>query len=70
MHIEELHDLYSSPNIIRMIKSRRMRWACYAECMSDMKHAHKTLLGSLKGRDYSEDLGADSRIILKRFVGK
>jgi hypothetical protein len=27
LHNEELHDLYSSPNIIRMIKSRRMRWA-------------------------------------------
>jgi hypothetical protein len=27
LHNEELHDLYSSPNIIRMMKSRRMRWA-------------------------------------------
>jgi hypothetical protein len=27
LHIDELHDLYSSPNIIRVIKSRRMRWA-------------------------------------------
>jgi hypothetical protein len=29
LHNEELHNLYSSPNIIRMIKSRRMRWAGY-----------------------------------------
>jgi hypothetical protein len=28
LHNEELHNLYSSPSIIRMIKSRRMRWAC------------------------------------------
>jgi len=27
LHNEELHDLYSSPNIVRVIKSRRMRWA-------------------------------------------
>jgi hypothetical protein len=27
VHYEELHNLYSSPNVIRMIKSRRMRWA-------------------------------------------
>jgi hypothetical protein len=30
LHNEELHKLYSSPNIIRMIKSRRMRWATFA----------------------------------------
>jgi hypothetical protein len=30
LHNEELHNLYSSPNIIRMIKSRRMRWAVHA----------------------------------------
>jgi hypothetical protein len=33
LHNEELHNLYSSPNIIRMIKSRRMRWAGHAERM-------------------------------------
>jgi hypothetical protein len=27
LHNDELHDLYSSPNIVRVIKSRRMRWA-------------------------------------------
>jgi hypothetical protein len=33
LHIEELHNLYSSPSIIRMIKSRRMRWARHAARM-------------------------------------
>jgi hypothetical protein len=33
LHIEELHNLYSSPSIIRMIKSRRMRWAGHAACL-------------------------------------
>jgi hypothetical protein len=32
-HNEELHNLYSSPNIIRVIKSWRMRWAGYVACM-------------------------------------
>jgi hypothetical protein len=33
LHDEKLHNLYSSPNIIRMIKSRRMEWAGHVECM-------------------------------------
>jgi hypothetical protein len=35
LHNEELHNLYSSPNIIRMIKSRRMRWAVHVARMGD-----------------------------------
>jgi hypothetical protein len=41
LHKEELHDLYTSPNIIRVMKSRRMRWARYVVCMSDMINATK-----------------------------
>ena len=33
LHNEELNDLYSSPNIVRVIKSRRMRWAGHVACM-------------------------------------
>jgi hypothetical protein len=33
LHDEELHNLYSSPSIIRIIKSRRIRWAGHAACM-------------------------------------
>jgi hypothetical protein len=33
LHNEEIHDLYSSPNIVRVIKSRRMRWAGHADRM-------------------------------------
>jgi hypothetical protein len=33
LHIEELSDLYWSPNIVRVIKSRRMRWAGHVACM-------------------------------------
>jgi hypothetical protein len=35
LHNEELHILYSSPNIIRQIKSRRMRWAVHVACMGE-----------------------------------
>jgi len=33
LHNEELNDLYSCPNIVRVIKSRRLRWAGYVACM-------------------------------------
>ena len=35
LHNEELNDLYSSPNIVRVIKSRRMRWAGHVERMGE-----------------------------------
>jgi hypothetical protein len=35
LHNEELHNLYSSPNIIRQIKSRQMRWAGHVACMGE-----------------------------------
>jgi hypothetical protein len=35
LHNEELHNLYASPNIIRVIKSRRMRWVGYIACMEE-----------------------------------
>jgi hypothetical protein len=35
LHFEELNDLYSSPNIVRVIKSRRMRWAVNVACMGE-----------------------------------
>jgi len=38
LHNEELHNLYASSNIIRMIKSRRMRWVGHIARMGDMKN--------------------------------
>jgi SMC interacting uncharacterized protein involved in chromosome segregation len=37
LHSEELNDLYSSPNIVRAIKSRRMRWSGHVACMGDRR---------------------------------
>jgi hypothetical protein len=40
LHNEELHNLYSSPSIIRMIKSRRMRWAEHVARMGEKRNAY------------------------------
>jgi hypothetical protein len=45
LHNEELHNLYSSPNIIRMIKSRRMRWVGNEARMGKKRTAYKILVG-------------------------
>jgi hypothetical protein len=45
LHNEELCDLYSSPNIIRAVKSRRMRWAGYVARMGDRRGAYRVLVG-------------------------
>jgi hypothetical protein len=42
---EELHNLYSSPSIIRMIKSRRMRWAGHVGRMWEKRNAYRILMG-------------------------
>jgi hypothetical protein len=41
LHNEELHNLYSSPSIIRMIKSRRMRWAGHVARMGEKRNAYR-----------------------------
>jgi hypothetical protein len=50
LHNEELHNLYSSPNIIRMIKSRRMRWAEHAARMGETRNANRILVGKPEGK--------------------
>jgi hypothetical protein len=51
LHNEELHKLYSSPSIIRMIKSRRRRGAWYVARMGARRNAYRILLRSLGSRD-------------------
>jgi hypothetical protein len=46
---EQLHNLYSLTNIIRMIKTRRMRWTQHVACMS-VKDAHRILVGKQEGK--------------------
>jgi hypothetical protein len=48
-HNEELHDLYSSPSIIRIIKARRMIWAGHVTRIGEKKHTYRLLVGKSEG---------------------
>jgi hypothetical protein len=50
VHNEELHILYSSPNIIRQIKSRRMRWAGHVARMGKDRNVYKVFMGKPEGK--------------------
>jgi hypothetical protein len=50
MHNEELHNLYSSPDIIRQVKSRRMRWAGHVARMGEKRKVYKVLVGKPEGK--------------------
>jgi hypothetical protein len=50
LHNEELHNLYSSPSIIRMNKSRRMRWAVHVTLMGEKRNAYRILVGKPEGK--------------------
>jgi hypothetical protein len=50
LHNEELHNLYSSPSIIRMIKSRRLRWAGHVALMGEKTNAYRILMGKSEGK--------------------
>ena len=49
MHKEELNDLYSSLNIVRVIKSRRMRWAGHVARMGEKRRVYRVLVGKSEG---------------------
>jgi hypothetical protein len=67
LHNEELSDLYSSSNIIRVIKTRRMRWVVHVARMGERRGEVYTGFwwGNLRERDHLEDPGIDGRIILR-----
>jgi hypothetical protein len=50
LHNEELRNLYTSPNIIRVIESRRMRWTGHVERMGKIRNAYKILVGKTEGK--------------------
>jgi len=49
-HNEELNDLYSFPNIVRVVKSRRMRWAGHVARMGEDRGVHRVLVGKPEGK--------------------
>ena len=63
---KELYNLYSLPDITRMIKSRRMRWVGYVARIGAAEVHTRFLWVDLIERDRLEDLDVDGRIILKR----
>ena len=65
LHKEELNALYCIPNIIWVIKSRRMRWAKHVACTGDGRVHTRLWQWDLRGRAHLEDLGLDGWIILK-----
>ena len=50
LYNEDLNDLYCSPNIVRVIKSRRMRWAWHVARMGEERGVYRVLLGKPEGR--------------------
>jgi len=50
LHDEELNDLYCSPNVVRVIKSRRMRWAGHVARMGERRGVYRVLVGKPEGK--------------------
>jgi hypothetical protein len=50
LHNEELHNLYSSPSVIRIIKLRRMRWARHVARMGEKRNVYRLFVGKPEGR--------------------
>jgi len=67
---KELHVLHSSPNIIWVIKSRRVKWTEHVACMGDRRSAYRVLVGKPEGKDHLENINVDESIILKCILKK
>jgi len=70
LHNEELHDLYALPNVIRVMRSRMMRWTGHVPCMGEMEMYTLYWLGNLTERNHSKGLGIDGMIVLEWILGK
>jgi len=65
LHNKECNDLYFSPNIFWVIKSRRMRWAGCVAHMGERRGVYSVWWRNLKERDHMGDTGIDGRITIK-----
>jgi hypothetical protein len=65
LHNGELHNLYGSPSITRIIKSKRMIWAEHVARMGEKRNAYRILVGEPKGKRPLGRLRVGGRIILK-----
>jgi len=65
LHNEELSDLYSSPNIVRVTKSIRMRWTRQVARMGERRGVYRILVEKPEGKSHLENPGVDGRVMLK-----
>jgi hypothetical protein len=70
LHNEELRNLYSSPDIIRQVKSRRMRWAGHVARMGEERTCTRFWWESPKERDHWEDQGIGGKMGSEWIVGR
>jgi hypothetical protein len=65
LHNEELNDLNSLPNIVRVVKSRRMRWARHVALIGEERVVHRMLVGKHEKKGQWGDPDVDGRVILR-----
>jgi hypothetical protein len=70
LHNNELNSLCSSPNIVRVIKLRRMRWVGHVAQCGEGRGVPGFWFGDLKGGDHWEDIGIGGRITLRWSLGR
>ena len=70
LHNEELNDVYSSPNIVRVIKSRIMRWAGHVARMEEGRVVHRVLVGKPDCKNHWGDQDVDGRMIIRWILRK
>jgi hypothetical protein len=70
LHSGELHNLYSFPDIIRQIKSRRMRWVGHVACMGEGRKVYRVLVGKPEGKTPLGGRGVDGRMGLEGILGR
>jgi hypothetical protein len=70
MHIGELQNLYSSSDIIRQIKSRRMRWAGHVARRGEGRKLNRVVVGKPEGKSPLERPGVDGRMELEWTLGR
>jgi hypothetical protein len=62
LHNGQLHNLYSSPDIIRQIKSRIMRWVGHVARMGEGRNVYRVLVGKSEEKNHLQDQGVDGRM--------